>query len=156
MRIREAISEDMGRILERSVETVWRDIPENERKGHDYMKWRKMSLEVIEPVLKDRANKIYVAEDEDDSFAGYIVVGETHNMFSPAGYGFIYDIFVEEAFRRRGVAMLLLKAAEDYCVLRGLGSVKLEVADDNARALRLYEKAGFAPESHFLGKTVER
>jgi hypothetical protein len=79
----------MRHILERSVETVWRDIPETERRGHDYTIWRKMSIQVIEPVLKDKANKIYVAENENDDFAGYIVVGETRNMFSPDGYGLI-------------------------------------------------------------------
>jgi ribosomal protein S18 acetylase RimI-like enzyme len=156
LRIREAISDDEGHILERSVETVWRDIPEIERRGHDYTKWRKMSLQVIEPVIKDRANKIYVAEDENDHFAGYVVVGETRNMFSPAGYGFIYDIFVEEKFRRSGVATLLLNAAEDFCITKGLDTVKLEVADNNPGALCLYEKTGFAPERHFLGKRIER
>jgi ribosomal protein S18 acetylase RimI-like enzyme len=145
----------MRHILERSVETVWRDIPETERRGHDYSKWRKMSIQVIEPVLKDRANKIYVAEDENDDFAGYIVVGETRNMFSPAGYGFIYDVFVEEPFRRSGVARLLLKTAEDFCIMRGLESVKLEVADNNPAAMGLYENSGFSPERHFLGKSVE-
>ncbi len=156
MRIREAISEDMRHILERSVETVWRDIPESERRGCDYTKWRKTSLQVIEPVLKDRANKIYVAEDENGDFAGYTVVGETKNIFSPAGYGFIYDIFVEERFRRSGVASILLKAAEDFCILRGLEAVKLEVAVNNPIAMKMYEKTGFTPERHFLGKRIER
>jgi len=145
----------MRHILERSVETVWRDIPESERRGYDYTKWRKTSVQVIEPVLKDRANKIYVVEDENDDFAGYIVVGETKNMFSPAGYGFIYDIFVEERFRRSGVARMLLKAAEDFCISRGLDAVKLEVADNNPIAMKLYERTGFTPERHFLSKRTK-
>lgn len=156
LRIREAISDDMRHILERSVETVWRDIPESERRGVDYTKWRKTAVQVIEPVLKDRANKIYVAEDENDGFAGYVVVGETKNVFSPAGYGFIYDVFVEEQSRKSGVASMLLKAAEDFCVLRGLEAIKLEVADNNPIAMKLYEKTGFTSERHFLGKRIER
>jgi ribosomal protein S18 acetylase RimI-like enzyme len=146
----------MRHILERSVETVWRDIPESERRGCDYTKWRKTSLQVIEPVLKDRANKIYVVEDENGDFAGYTVVGETKNIFSPAGYGFIYDIFVEEQFRRSGVASMLLKAAEDFCIMRGLEAIKLEVAVNNPIAMKMYEKAGFTPERHFLGKRIKR
>jgi len=145
----------MRHILERSVETVWQDIPESEKKGADYAKWRRMSLQVIEPVLKDRMNKVYVAEDEKGDFAGYIIVGETKNVFSPAGYGFIYDIFVEEGFRRKGIASMLLKAAEDFCVSKGLQTIKLEVADNNPIALRLYEKTGFRPERRFLGKRIE-
>lgn len=145
----------MVHILERSVETVWRDIPEHERRGADYAKWRKMSIRVIEPVLKDRANKIFVAEDDSGGFAGYIVIGETKNMFSPAGYGFIYDLFVEEPFRRKGIASELLRTAERFCISRGLRAIKLEVADNNAIAMRLYEKSGFRPERHFLGKRIE-
>lgn len=145
----------MKHILERSIETVWRDIPESERKGVDYAKWRSMSLQVIEPVLKDKTNKIYVVEDDNGDLAGYIVVGETKNMFSPTGYGFIYDIFVEERFRRRGIASMLLKTAEEFCAEKGLKIVKLEVAASNPLALRLYEKTGFTPERHFLGKRIE-
>ncbi|MFQ5909567.1 MAG: GNAT family N-acetyltransferase, partial [Thermoplasmata archaeon] len=145
----------MKHILERGVETVWRDIPESEREGADYVKWKKMSLQVVEPVLKDRTNKIYVSEDENGDFAGYIVVGETKNMFSPAGYGFIYDIFVEERFRRRGIASMLLKTAEDFCTAKGLRIIKLEVAASNSVALGLYEGKGFAPERVFLGKKIE-
>lgn len=156
MRIREAISEDIKHILERSVETVWRDIPESERKGADYPKWRRTSLQVIEPVIKDKTNKIFVAENENGDFAGYVVVGETKNMFSPSGYGFIYDIFVEEQFRRKGIASMLLKSAEDYCITKGLDIVKLEVAANNPVALKLYERTGFTPERHFLGKKIEK
>lgn len=156
MEIREAISDDIKHILERSVETVWRDIPESERKGVDYSKWRKTSLEVIEPVIKDKANKIYVAEDKSGDFAGYVVVGETKNVFSPSGYGFIYDIFVEERFRRKGIASMLLRSAEGYCSAKGLEIVKLEVAANNPVALRLYERTGFTPERHFLGKKIEK
>ena len=114
-----------------------------------------MSLQVIEPVIKDKTNKIYVAEDENGDFAGYVVVGETKNMFSPSGYGFVYDIFVEERFRREGIASMLLTSAEDYCTAKGLEILKLEVAANNPVALKLYERTGFRPERYFLGKKIE-
>ena len=156
MRIREAVSRDMRLIMQRSVETVWKDIPDDEKEGVDYSKWMKTSVDFIEPVLSDRMNKILVAEDEDASFAGYVVVGETKNMFSPTGYGFVYDVFVEERFRRQGIGSKLIEAAEDFCKSRGLGTLKLEVATNNPVALELYEKTGFSPERFFLGKKVQK
>jgi ribosomal protein S18 acetylase RimI-like enzyme len=54
------------------------------------------------------------------------------------------------------VATLLLKSAEDFCIMKGLEAVKLEVADNNPVAMSLYENAGFTPERHFLGKRIER
>lgn len=144
----------MKQIMRRSVETVWRDIPDDEKEGVDYYRWMKTATDFIEPVLSDKTNRIFVAEDENADFAGYVIVGETRNMFSPTGYGFIYDIFVEENFRRKGIGSRLLKATMDFCKSRGLRTLKLEVAANNQPALELYDKMGFSPERFFLGKKV--
>lgn len=52
-------------------------------------------------------------------------------------------IAVEPAARRQGVARCLLQ--EGTSALDGVAELFLEVATDNAAAIALYERAGFAP-----------
>jgi len=52
-------------------------------------------------------------------------------------------IFVAEEARDRGVGTALLRAVKDEARCAGLGAVRLDVADHNARARALYERHGF-------------
>jgi ribosomal protein S18 acetylase RimI-like enzyme len=50
---------------------------------------------------------------------------------------------VSPAFRRRGIARLLLAAAEDLARESGKETVGLHVSGNNLAALRLYEAEGY-------------
>ena len=56
--------------------------------------------------------------------------------------------------RRRGIAGLLLRHAEDWARGRGIGSLELGVWEFNAGAVACYEAAGFAPTTRRLSKAV--
>ena len=52
----------------------------------------------------------------------------------------IIDIFIEENYRRKGIAILLIKEIEkDFSI----ENITLEVREDNIPAIKLYEKIGF-------------
>jgi ribosomal-protein-alanine acetyltransferase len=55
----------------------------------------------------------------------------------------LYSIAVADAARGRGLGETLLKAAEHAARKRGCVSLRLEVRQDNAGAIRLYERLGF-------------
>lgn len=61
--------------------------------------------------------------------------------------GVIEDVFVREAWRRRGIASFLLVEALKYLQGYGLGTASLVARTDNASALALYTSAGFQTES---------
>jgi ribosomal protein S18 acetylase RimI-like enzyme len=63
----------------------------------------------------------------------------------------LYSLAVAEAARGRGVGRMLLSEAEERARARGCVSLRLEVREDNAAALRLYERAGF----EVVGRTAE-
>ncbi len=56
----------------------------------------------------------------------------------------LIGLHVNSDFRRRGVAGLLMQAAEDYSVELGFSSCCLGVEENNAPARQLYEKRGYA------------
>ena len=61
-----------------------------------------------------------------------------------AGEAEILTLAVDPAARRRGLALALVEAATGAARMAGAESLFLEVAHDNAAALGLYRKAGFA------------
>ena len=64
---------------------------------------------------------------------------------------YITEVAVSERMRRRGVALTLLKAAEERARRSGIAALYLHVDAGNPAALGLYRRAGFTP----LRETVE-
>jgi len=67
-------------------------------------------------------------------------------------YGYIADLFVEEAFRGQGIGRALITACEDAARALGLKLIMLGVLAGNARARRIYEASGYAPYALDLRK----
>jgi ribosomal protein S18 acetylase RimI-like enzyme len=90
----------------------------------------------------------------DGVATGYLVVTLRHSMAHGAPEGFIDDLFVRPAARRRGVARMLLDALFDDCRSRGVASVKVEVGEDNAAANALYASFGMAGNDRLVLATA--
>jgi [ribosomal protein S18]-alanine N-acetyltransferase len=75
----------------------------------------------------------------DGQLSGYVLVLYRTN----SAFARMYSIGVGADFRRRGLARLLLTAAERDALRRGRISMKLEVRADDRGATALYEAAGY-------------
>jgi len=62
------------------------------------------------------------------------------NMVPTEGY--VMNVYVEPAWRRRGIASALMGAALDHARALGLGRVRLHATDDGRQT---YARAGFLP-----------
>ena len=60
--------------------------------------------------------------------------------------GYITNIAVAEACRRKGLGRAMLGALIDHCRESGASFLTLEVRQSNAPAIALYESMGFLPE----------
>ena len=65
----------------------------------------------------------------------------------PRRYAAIEELVVAEAFRRRGIAALLMDAAHHWMRDEGIDETELTVYDFNQPALRLYRKLGYSSEN---------
>lgn len=81
-----------------------------------------------------------VAHDAAGQVAGYV------GMHHVADEGAITNVAVHPAYRRRGVARLLLTALRRYAAEHGVSRVMLEVRASNEAAIRLYESEGFTKD----------
>ncbi|HSB89907.1 MAG TPA: GNAT family N-acetyltransferase [Anaerolineales bacterium] len=70
------------------------------------------------------------------------------------GVGFIYDVFVAEAFRRRGVAKQALRLLETEALQFGLKSLALHVFGFNTAARSMYEDLGYTVTNINMAKAL--
>lgn len=69
--------------------------------------------------------------------------------------GFIYDIFLEEEHRGKGLGKATMKAMEEMARQKGLRALYLHVFAHNPVALRLYEHSGFKVKSMNMEKRLD-
>ncbi len=60
----------------------------------------------------------------------------------------IFNVAVDEAYRRRGIGQLLVQALKNAATELGAARLTLEVRSSNAPAIALYEKQGFVQVGH--------
>lgn len=75
---------------------------------------------------------------------------------APSIYAYIDSIGVYGTHRRKGIGAALLLQVEDWATRNGAAHIRLDVAEFNAEALRLYEHAGFATRSRSMDKPLQR
>ncbi len=95
---------------------------------------------------------------EHDRLAGYLVVTvHEPNPLSSSGAvrsGSIDELFVDDAYRGRGVGNLLLASACDWLIAQHARKVEVGAYAWNRAGIAFYEREGFAPYTVTLSKPL--
>lgn len=70
----------------------------------------------------------------------------------PARYGVIFDLFVVEALRGRGIGRRLMEATEAWLRAQGCTILMLEVFAPNRRAHDFYRRLGYVDRSIWMSR----
>jgi ribosomal protein S18 acetylase RimI-like enzyme len=101
---------------------------------------------LLEPEgLEDYADKIarrasVLTYHDDGQLRGFIAF---YCNDADTKIGFITMLMVDPAFRRKGLASVLMQAAIEAIRARGFGCCRLKVKTANFAAISFYERAGF-------------
>ncbi|MEY9975046.1 ribosomal protein S18 acetylase RimI-like enzyme [Lysinibacillus sp. RC46] len=98
-------------------------------------------LNLIEPLLKKGC--YYLIATENNELMGWILIGENKDQFTEQLNGFIYELFVKETYRGRGISKELMNIAIEQLRREGYSEVRLSAYAGN-NAIKLYEKMGFS------------
>jgi ribosomal protein S18 acetylase RimI-like enzyme len=105
--------------------------------------------------LATPGHHLLVAEDAGDGRRlGYLWFGPRTRNPDPA-VAWLYDIFVEESERGRGIARAMLELFEVEARAAGCRRVELNVFGDNATAKHLYGAVGYVEMARQMGKDIE-
>jgi GNAT superfamily N-acetyltransferase len=90
---------------------------------------------------------LLVAELEGEGAAGVAYAETDVDYFTGEQHGHLAIIAVAAPGEGRGVGRALIAAVERWASERGYRFLTLNVFADNARARRVYERAGYAPDT---------
>ncbi len=82
----------------------------------------------------------------DGAVAGWVAFAASRDKDAVAGSGEIWALYVDPASWALGIGRALLQHARERLNERGFGRISLWVLAANARAIRVYKAAGFAPD----------
>ncbi|MCA1011690.1 GNAT family N-acetyltransferase [Halobacillus halophilus] len=91
--------------------------------------------------LLERGSYYLIATDGHE-LMGWILLGSSKDQFKDKTTGFIYELFVLESFRGRGISKKLMRSGIDSLKNEGYSEIRLSVFSGN-KAIELYEKMGF-------------
>lgn len=102
----------------------------------------KVTSDKVAKMLLNKAAYIFLAVGDDESFAGFCLIGKkTSPEFSHRA--FIQAISVVPEMRGKGIASKLIEAVIAWARNNNIELLSLEVVDANISARKLYEKFSF-------------
>jgi GNAT superfamily N-acetyltransferase len=104
-------------------------------------------VEASRKFLADRINQnesvIYIAYDENGVGIGFTQLYPLFSSTRLSKLWLLNDLYVNEKFRKKGVAEALLEKAKLLAIETGSCGLTLETANNNLPAQKLYEKNGW-------------
>lgn len=101
------------------------------------------------------ANEVlFIAEDESIERVGFLRLQKTRDFFSGKANCHISDLAVAPGHDGKGVGRALLACAHAWARKQRCTLITLAVFPGNARAHKLYERAGFGPDLLRMAKRV--
>jgi ribosomal protein S18 acetylase RimI-like enzyme len=96
--------------------------------------------QLVEPLLKKDC--YYLISTENNKLMGWILIGGSKAQFSNKTIGFIYELFVLDEYRGKGISKQLINTAVEQFKQEGFSEIRLSVFEGN-KAIKLYENLGF-------------
>jgi ribosomal protein S18 acetylase RimI-like enzyme len=93
---------------------------------------------------EDAFGTAWIARENEEA-VGYVVLTLRFSMEFGALAGMIDDLFVQPAFRRRGIGSGLLEALVSTCRAIHVAAIQVEVDPGNAAGMALYRRLGLHP-----------
>jgi ribosomal protein S18 acetylase RimI-like enzyme len=110
------------------------------------------NLESAKNFLKERFNNndsVVFAANDNGKLVGFTQLYPSFSSVSMKQVWILNDLYVEELYRRRGIANLLMNVAEEYAKKSGAIRVSLATQISNVTAQTLYEKRNYLKNEEF-------
>ena len=78
----------------------------------------------------------------NDEVVGYLSYTWNYSIWKGCGYMNLDDLFVINKYRGQKVGSHLMRYAQDFCVEKGIYSIRWEVQKDNLKAIEFYNGLG--------------
>lgn len=111
--------------------------------------WERKSVDIMKQV-EDFPDGVFIEELEGE-IAGFITTFIDKKFL----VGRIWTLCIKSKFQGQGLGTRLLKHALNMFKENNISLVRIEVVDDNPKAIELYEKLGFKPFSSIVNMAMK-
>ncbi|MBB6453078.1 ribosomal protein S18 acetylase RimI-like enzyme [Salirhabdus euzebyi] len=134
MDIRKPNELEMGKIIELSPQAIF------EGTLGEVNPTIEKAKQLVEPLL--HKGSYYLISSENNELMGWILIGGSKDQFVNKPIGFIYELFVVDEYRGKGISKHLIKTGVEQLKQEGYSEIRLSVFEGN-QAMKIYESLGF-------------
>jgi GNAT superfamily N-acetyltransferase len=110
----------------------------------DHLNFDRKAIRVgVKQLLKNRSVGQAFLVISNSKPVGYTILIESFDLEFGGRVGFVTDLYLEAAYRRRGVGTEIIKQLERFCRDTGIKTLELQVERKNKAALSFYRRVGF-------------
>ncbi len=99
--------------------------------------------------VEEERSIVFIALDDQETVIGFTQLYPRLSSLSMGPYIYISDLYVDTAWRRRGIARKLMNMATEYSIASGAMNIQLETAHSNTPAQGLYHSLGYHFEQEY-------
>lgn len=100
--------------------------------------------------IANKESVIFVGENQARDLCGFAQLYPSFTSLRMGPSWVLNDLYVAQAFRRRGMGRLLMEAVHAFAESSGVRSISLETQVDNADAQAFYKALGYEAETGFI------
>jgi ribosomal protein S18 acetylase RimI-like enzyme len=93
--------------------------------------------------------RVWIARDSGKA-VGYAILTFNYDVEFDGIQGIVTDLFVKTNYRGRRIGQRIIAAIEEYCRVRKIGAIELQVEEHNRAAQAFYRKVGFVRLSRIV------
>jgi len=99
--------------------------------------------DLLDYIKVDHTEVVVAVIDGKIVGSGYGQIRDRKEFFKQNKFGYIGFMYVEKEYRGQGISQRIIQYLSDWFVTKGIEEIQLDVYDQNPRAIKAYEKAGF-------------
>lgn len=111
------------------------------------------SKEFIKQRLTNNESTIFIAyfdNNGEKTACGFVQLYPSFSSVSAKRSIILNDLYVDEAYRQKGIARRLMETAKEYAQSQQANGLSLSTAHDNVNAQALYESLGYEQDKQYL------
>lgn len=110
----------------------------------------------VRSVFDDPSKGFYVLAEADGSPVGALLITPEWSDWRNAHYWWVQSVYVEPAYRRRGIYRVLHRYVEELASAAGnVGGLRLYVHSKNSTAKAVYEKLGMVKSRYEFFESID-
>ena len=114
-----------------------------------------LAFDFVKKRLINNESIVFMAEEESGIFSGFVQLYASFCSVSATPIIILYDLYVEQESRSKGIGRQLMNAAKEYAKLNDYDRLELSTAKDNYIGQALYESLGYQKDDEFFHYSLD-